>query len=250
MSDRSHHADWLNLIEVSGPFLAETVLNNAFPQGFEGLDAEKKRLVRQAYDEWREALDLGDPEFPKIHRAWIELVLEQALELDENGTGDILKSGAKLSETLRCDIPERGITLFPDYAVLENRQDGRALLLIVSYGEKTNLTEPLGDGGYVATPAERMVELCRGSGVRLGLVTNGERWMFVDAPVGAVTSFASWYARHWSQEPVTLQAFVNLLGVRRFFVDRSQQLPALLDDSLKYQDEVTDALGEQVARAV
>ena len=95
-----------------------------------------------------------------------------------------------------------------------------------------------------------MVELCRATDVRLGLVTNGERWMFVDAPVGAVTTFASWYARHWGPEPVTLQAFVNLLGVRRFFVDRSEQLPALLDNSLKYQDEVTDALGEQVRRAV
>ena len=101
-----------------------------------------------------------------------------------------------------------------------------------------------------ASPAERMVELCRATNVRLGLVTNGEQWMFVDAPVGAVTTFASWYARHWGQEPVTLQAFVNLLGIRRFFVDRSEQLPALLDNSLKFQDEVTDALGEQVRRAV
>src|SRR5258708_28690142 len=95
-----------------------------------------------------------------------------------------------------------------------------------------------------------MVELCRATNVRLGLVTNGEQWMFVDAPVGAVTTFASWYARHWGQEPVTLQAFVNLFGIRRFFVDRSEQLPGLLDNSLKFQDEVTDALGEQVRRAV
>jgi hypothetical protein len=36
--------------------------------------------------------------------------------------------------------------------------------------------------------------------------------MLVDAPVGAVTTFASWYARIWSQETVTLQAFVHLLG--------------------------------------
>lgn len=250
MKDRFHHVEWLNLIDVSGPFLAEPVLNEAFPQGFEGLDAEKRRLVRQAYDEWREALDLDDPEFPKIHRAWIDHVLRLVLELDENGTGDILKSGAKVPETLRYDIPGRSISLSPDYAVLENRANGRALLLIVSYGEKTSLTEALGDSGYVASPADRTIELCRGTGVRLGLVTNGEQWMLVDAPVGAVVSFASWYARHWSQEPVTLQAFVNLLGVRRFFVDHSQQLPALLDDSLKYQDEVTDALGEQVARAV
>ncbi|MDH8538374.1 hypothetical protein QIH14_26775, partial [Klebsiella pneumoniae] len=44
--------------------------------------------------------------------------------------------------------------------------------------------------------------------------------------------------------------FVHLLGIRRFFVDESEQLPALFDASLKYQDEVTDALGEQVCRAV
>ena len=95
-----------------------------------------------------------------------------------------------------------------------------------------------------------MVELCRARNVRLGLVINGERWMLVDAPVGGVTSFASWYARLWGQEPVTLQALVNLLGIRRFFVDDSERLTALLDESLKLQDEVTDALGEQVRRAV
>src|ERR1019366_9821920 len=112
------------------------------------------------------------------------------------------------------------------------------------------LAESLKGGGWAANPAERMVELCRATNVRLGLVTNGEQWMLVDAPVGAVTTFASWYARHWGQEPVTLQAFVNLFGIRRFFVDRSEQLPALLDNSLKFQDEVTDALGEQVRRGV
>lgn len=250
MNDQGHHAEWLNLIDVSGPFLAEPVLKDAFPQGLEGLDAAKKRSARQAYDEWREALDLDDPELPKIHWAWIELVLKQVLELDENDSGDILKSAANLPEILRHDIPERGVSLLPHYAVLDSRADGRALLLIVSYDANISLTESLGNGGWVASPAERMVELCRGTGVRLGLVTNGEQWMLVDAPVGAVTSFASWYARHWSQEPITLQAFVNLLGVRRFFVDSSQQLPALLDNSLKFQDEVTDALGEQVARAV
>ncbi|MCA8245376.1 Eco57I restriction-modification methylase domain-containing protein [Burkholderia sp. AU32262] len=67
---------------------------------------------------------------------------------------------------------------------------------------------------------------------------------------GAVTTFASWYARIWAQEPLTLQAFVHLLGVRRFFVDETERLPALFDRSLKFQDEVTDALGEQVRRAV
>ena len=76
MSDLGQHSEWLSLIDVSGPFLAEPVLKDAFPQGLEGLDRRRRRTVRQAYDEWREALDLDDPDVPKIHRAWIDLVLE------------------------------------------------------------------------------------------------------------------------------------------------------------------------------
>jgi hypothetical protein len=245
MSELGHHAEWLSLIDISGPFLAEPVLKDAFPQGLEGLDSAKKTTVRQAYDEWREALDLDDPDLPRIHRAWIDLILKNILELD-----DVLKPADKLPDTVRCELPEHGITLRPDYAVMDTRSDARPLILIAVYGSETSLTDTLKGDGWPASPAERMVELCRATNIRLGLVANGEQWMLVDAPVGAVTSFANWYARLWGQEPVTLQAFINLLGVRRFFVDRSEQLPALLDNSLKFQDEVTDALGEQVRRAV
>jgi hypothetical protein len=244
------HAEWLSLIEISGPFLAEPVLQEAFRQGLEGLEPAKKTTVRQAYDEWRDALDHDDPDLSKIHRAWIDLILGQILELDENGDAEILKPAEKLPENLRCDLPEHGISLRPDYAVMDGTSDNRPLILIVVYEPEISLSESFKGDGWPASPAERMVELGRATNVRLGLVTNGEQWMFVDAPVGAVTTFASWYARHWGQEPVTLQAFVNLFGVRRFFVDRSEQLPALLDNSLKFQDEVTDALGEQVRRAV
>ena len=250
MSELGHHAEWLSLIDVSGPFLAEPVLKDAFPQGLEGLDSAKRRMVRQAYDEWREALDLDDPDLPRIHRAWIDLILKHVLELDENGRGDVLKAADKLPETVRCELPEHGITLRPDYAVMDSQADARPLILIAVYGSETSITDTLKGDGWTASPAERMVELCRATDVRLGLVSNGEQWMLVDAPIGAVTTFASWYARLWGQEPATLQAFINLLGIRRFFVDRSEQLPALLDNSLKFQDEVTDALGEQVRRAV
>ena len=246
----SDHSEWLSLIDVSGPFLAEPVLKDAFPQGLQGLDPTKTRTVRQAYDEWREALDLDDPAFQKIHRAWIDLILKQVLEFDENGNGDLLKSASNLPDTVRCELPEHDITLGPDYALTDGQASTRPLILITIYGPEISLTESLKGDGWAANPAERMVELCRATDVRLGLVTNGENWMLVDAPVGAVTTFASWYARLWGQEPVTLQAFVNLLGIRRFFVDVSEQLPALLDNSLKFQDEVTDTLGEQVSRAV
>lgn len=249
MSYDNHH-DWLSLIEVSGPFLAVPVLKEAFPQGLEELDASKRKRLRQAYDEWREALELEDVQFFELHEAWIDEVLSRGLEFDEDGKGDVLKRAAWCADNLQASLPEHGVTLSPDFSVVDEQRTNKPLLLIQSYAQDVDLDTTLKQDGWAATPADRMVQLCRLLGCRLGLVTNGERWMLVDAPVGAVTTFASWYARIWGQELITLQAFVHLLGIRRFFVDESEQLPELFDRSLKFQDEVTDALGEQVRRAV
>ncbi|MFG8666024.1 Eco57I restriction-modification methylase domain-containing protein [Pseudomonas aeruginosa] len=244
----TQHHDWLSLVEISGPFLAVPVLKEAFPQGLDELDGRKRKRLRQAYDEWRDALETDDPRFADLHAAWIDEVLSRGLELDEHSRGDVLKRKDWCVAHLTADLPEHGVTLLPDFAVVGNGD--QPLMLVHAYGQDVDLNATQKLDGWASTPAERMVRLCRATGCRLGLVTNGERWMLVDAPVGAVTTFASWYARIWSQEPVTLQAFVHLLGIRRFFVDESERLPALFDRSLKFQDEVTDALGEQVRRAV
>lgn len=250
MSAPSVHDDWLSLIEISGPFLAVPVLKEAFPQGLEELDAVKRKRLRQAYEEWREALEVEDVQFPELHVAWIDEVLSRGLELDEDGKGDVLKRADWCAAKLYASLSQHGVTLSPDFAVIDEQHANKPLLLVQTYAHDTDLDATLKQDGWATTPADRMVQLCRSLGCRLGLVTNGERWMLVDAPIGAVTTFASWYARFWGQDPVTLQAFVHLLGIRRFFVDESEQLPALLDRSLKFQDEVTDALGEQVRRAV
>lgn len=248
MVTQTQHHDWLSLIEISGPFLAVPVLKEAFPQGLDELDGGKRKRLRQAYDEWRDALEADDPRFVDLHAAWIDEVLSRGLELDEDGRGDVLKRKDWCVAHLTADLPEHGVTLLPDFAVVGNGD--QPLMLVHAYGQDVDLDATQKLDGWASTPAERMVRLCRATGCRLGLVTNGERWMLVDAPVGAVTTFASWYARIWGQESITLQAFVHLLGIRRFFVDESERLPALFDRSLKFQDEVTDALGEQVRRAV
>lgn len=250
MSMASIHDDWLSLIDISGPFLAVPVLKDAFPQGLEELDDAKRKRLRQAYDEWREALEQEDPQFNKLHFAWIEEVLSRGLEFDEDGKGDVLKGTDWCAANLKTFLPDHGVALSPTLAIVDEQCANKPLMLIHTYAQDIDLDATLKIDGWATTPTERMVQLCRSRECRLGLVTNGERWMLVDAPVGAVTSFASWYARIWNQEPITLQAFVHLLGIRRFFVDESEQLPALFDSSLKYQDEVTDALGEQVRRAV
>src|SRR5437016_5861617 len=110
MSSPSVHDEWLSLIEVSGPFLASTVLKEVFPQGLEELDGSKRKRLRQAYEEWREALETDDPLFLELHAAWIDEVLSRGLELDEDGGGDVLKRGDQVSANLRVTLPEHGVT--------------------------------------------------------------------------------------------------------------------------------------------
>ena len=250
MTTLIQHHEWLSLIEISGPFLAVPVLKEVFPQGLEELDGVKRKRLRQAYEEWREALETDDPQLPELHAAWVDEVLSRGLELDEDGRAGVLKRTDWCIANLGVSLSEHAVTLAPDLAVVDEQRANKPLMLIHTYTQDTDLDATQRLEGWVATPAEHMVQLCRATGCRLALVTNGERWMLIDAPVGAITTFASWYARIWAQEPITLQAFVHLLGIRRFFVDEAEQLPALFDRSLKYQDEVTEALGEQVRRAV
>jgi len=61
----------------------------------------------------------------------------------------------------------------------------------------------------------------------------------------------TWDADLWLEEPITLRAFRTLLGAHRFFsVDEDDTLPALLEQSARNQQEVTDRLGAQVRQAV
>ena len=67
-----HHAEWLSLIEASGPFLSLQTLLEVFPQGLDAHDPERFRVLRQAYEEWLENhSDVG------IHRTWGEWVLKE-----------------------------------------------------------------------------------------------------------------------------------------------------------------------------
>ncbi len=241
------HDEWLSLIEVSGPFLATPVLKRVFSTGLPAVEPRIRQYLRQAYDEWSEARDNDDPRFTELHRAWIHEVLASGLEYDESDSGELLLRSDRIPSEQRVTLPEHGVTLEPDYALVSG---GKSQLLVQIYSAGTDLQAALKLDGWSASPAERMERLCRSSGCRLGLVTDGERWMLVDAPVGGVSTFASWYARLWGQERLTLQAFLTLLGIRRFFGPDDETLPSMLDESLQHQEEVTDALGEQVRRAV
>lgn len=246
MSIARQHAEWLSLLEISGPFLSMPVLlrPGVFPHGLDDHDPEVARNLRRAHEEWADNQQGLRPD-PAIHTAWVRFVLREVLGY----TDDLLLSGPAIPEAIKATIAEHGETLRPDLVI--QREGHKPRILIQSVPPAQDLDKTLKDHRWKASPATRMADLLRATGVRLGIVTNGERWMLVHAQAGETASYISWYASLWLEERLTLQAFRSLLSIDRTFgVKDSDTLEALFSESASNQQEVTDQLGYQVRQAV
>jgi hypothetical protein len=238
----AHHRGWLSLVEVSGPFLSLPVLRDTWPAGLDALDKPVREQLRREHGVWQDDTTLGQ-------KAWIEFVLRELLAL-----ADTMQDAAP--DQFAVEVAEQEATLTPSFVVIppgnEATPDQARLLGMVCPPEQ-HPTMRIPDEAWAATPVDRIAQMCRHHGVELGLVTNGRWWALVWAPRGKVTGVAVFDAAAWAEaaERDVVRAFISLLGRTRFFgVREEQQLVALLRASLDSQEEITDALGVQVRKAV
>lgn len=245
MSVSRHHADWLNLVEHSGPFFSLPVLSRVFSSGLEPRDTAQAKRLRDAYEVWQD-----NPTAPGKQHAWVMHVLTELLLYPEK----LIAEDQAIPPGLEARMAEMGETLRPDFALLTpagREGAGQAQMLVSIYTPEQQLDKPVAGKHWKATPATRMTELLHAAGVPLGLVSNGEQWMLVYAPRGETTGYASWYASLWIDEPITLRAFHSLFGTHRFFGVAAANTPlGMLKESANDQQEVTDQLGYQVREAV
>lgn len=257
-STASHHTEWIRLLEISGPFLELPVLGELFPQGLPVVDSAVRAELRARYEEWASA----DPDDRAIHTLWIRSVLRDLLGFP----AETLRDRTQFAVRHDVHLAEHRTSFGPDHAILEpagetaaGRTPERVRLFVQTWPRTQDLERTVPDQPWKATPLARMVELLRRqdpkadgkNDVRLGLVTNGEQWTLVHVQPGEASSFATWRAELWSPEPLTLQAFVALLGVQRTIgVADDDRLEQLFVRSASASHELTDQLGLQVRQAV
>jgi len=232
---RQTHIDWLRLIEVSGPFLSVPVLTAEWPD-LEPLDTHTRDRLRQEHSQWQE-----DP--AEARAGWIGFVLEELL----GWQGALQRDG---TDRLALDVREHETRITPTFVLTDPSDRKIALLGLVSDGSPV---ARITGSDWPATPADRLVQLCRHHGTEMGLATDGRWWVLIWAPAGGVTTLAVFDAIGWpdSAERDVVRAFLSLLQRRRFFaVPPEHRLPALLRESLNNQEEITDRLGVQVRQAV
>ncbi|MFC5954926.1 Eco57I restriction-modification methylase domain-containing protein [Streptomyces pratens] len=254
---RRQHQEWLDLTEVSGPFLTMPVLLRAWPQ-LDTLEKDERARLRARHADWQTDTTAGRDE-------WVAYLLGRLL-----GWGDALTFRQGESEhhgldRLTLRVAEHNTEVRPDFALVEPGADlavepdvesaaKRVRLLGITVPSGTAPTARAGGGGdWAAAPADRLARLLRHHGVPLGLVTDGRWWCLVWAPLGGVTTTAVFDSIGWNEaaERNVVRAFVSLLRRRRFFeYDDAETLVGLLKASLAAGEDVTEALGVQVRQAV
>ena len=251
------HREWLELVDTDGPFLSVPVMTALHPQGMPPLGQARREALRAAQPVFDRAWDAWDRErdsqqvladYRRARDAWVATVLTDVIGWGENYAS--AEARPALSEVYRVvsdGFP--AVTVTPSSALTRGEKVG-ALVLVT---DPVDSLRDEGNDGWAASPLDRMAAMLRSrnSACTIGVVTDGRWWALVSAPEGGATASGVVDCQTWVEEPATRDAFCELLGVRRLLGGTSEdQLPALFERSVLAAEEVTEALGTQVRRAV
>jgi hypothetical protein len=252
--NRDPHREWLDLLDTDGPFLSVPVLKKAWPTGMNApdrsaLDAlrDAKPAFEKAWDAWdladKDTADRGAAaleEYRQTRDAWVDVILRTVL-----GWKNFYLTPASVDAKVHS--PDYAVTVSPTGALTRGDTTG-ALVLVTDPVE--SLRDP-GSDGWAASPIDRMEELLRKSGVRIGVVTDGRWWAVVSARSETMVASGITDSQRWIELPAVRDAFLQLLRLPRLVGNRKEDLlTELFGDSVAAAEEITEALGTNVRRAV
>ncbi|MDQ1250915.1 MAG: hypothetical protein QG597_5295, partial [Actinomycetota bacterium] len=245
------HRAWLELVDTDGPFLAIAPLKRVWPQGMPALDDTRKEALlyaRKDFEAAWEAADratgddgTADDAYRTARDKWVETVLR-----DVAGWAESLSWGPVAGITAQS--PNRAVTVGAQAALQD--PDGNIGALVSVIDSVDSLRQVPSDL-WAATPIDRMEALLRGNDIPIGIVTDGRWWALVCARSAAMTASGVVDALTWVEEPRTRDAFLGLISRQHIIGgDVDERLPVLFEESVAAAEEITEALGAQVRRAV
>ena len=242
------HLEWLGFVQPIGLVVSAPALVRA------GCILDRRDAAGQEL--LRAAVDPDAPEdAPRI--ADFEDFARSVLGWGFSAKGFAGTEVSPIPSELHVALPDYGETLSPDFAVRElNPADGATpwQLLVTTVAPGTDLDKAVTGGGLLeASPHGRMERLLRETGVPAGLLFNGTLLRLISAPRGESSGWLQFEVKAMAQtagRPICT-AMRLLLGQHRLLVlPKEKRLGALLDDSRKFQNEVSEKLAEQVLHAL
>ena len=259
------HRAWLSLVDADGPFLALPALNRVYPDGIPASAPRAREALRdakpafdRAWDAYQQAREAAGrsaaadaaaadalPAYREARDTWVDTVLRDVLGWGEYSNP---ATGA-LSAAYAVTSPDGREQVTPTSALAV---EGRVGALVLVVDPVDDLREIL-PGSWAASPIDRMESMLRApdSACTIGVVTDGRWWALVSAAPGMMLASGIVDALTWVEEPETRDALIELLSIRRLLGGKEKdRLPSLFAESVLAAEEITEALGVQVRRAV
>jgi len=246
------HLEWLGFVRPTGLVVSAPALVRAGAI-LDRRDTEGQRLLRGCAEERTFDLNTGPVPYLPDFRRFAESVLGWSF----SPKGYAGTAECPIPPELEVPLPGYGEALRPDYAVRELEPEegaGRWQLLarVLEPGEDFDRVVRAG-GQLEASAHGRMERLLRQSGVPAGLLFNGRVLRLVSAPRGESSGWLDFRVAEMVQtagRPIST-ALRLLLGQSRLLsLPRAQRFGALLEDSRKFQNEVSERLAQQVLHAL
>ena len=261
----SNHLEWIGFVQPTGLVVSAPALVQAGVI-LQRNDAQGQRSLL----EYTKAHGITPEEMvarPLDFRAFGSTVLDWTFRPSGYaGTDEV-----PVPSDLEVALPDSGTVLRPDFAVraeparnqpAPNASDAdrsangashwQLLVLVCKPSENLDGSAPGARNGE-NSPHTRMERLLRGTGAPAGLLFNGATLRLVSAPRGESSGWLDFRLADMeltAGRPIAA-AMRELLGETRLLaMPRHQRLAALLENSRKYQNEVSERLAEQVLHSL
>lgn len=232
--------EWLSLIDHDGPFLSKAALKSFYPSGLPRPSADETGDVFvEEFVRWSAAWSAPTEVYGAARDRWVTAVLRRLLDWSD----DLQLSPAGLA----AQSPDGAVTVSP-WAALTGEGGPSALVTVV---DRTDDVRSAGADGWSANAIDRMAVLLRETGVTIGIVTDGRWWALVSAAKDVTTASGVWDALLWREERPSRDAFLALASYTSIAGGAPEKrLPMVFAKSVASAEEITEALGDQVRRAV
>lgn len=246
------HQEWIDFVRPVGLVVSSHALVRAGAI-LNRRDADGQRLLRACLDERLFDPKEGPAPYLPDFRAFAETVLGWSF----SAKGYAGTSESPIPPELEAPLLAYGETLRPDYAVreLEPAEGAPAWQLLVRVLDAgDDFDRAVRDSSakttrLEASPHGRMERLLRQTKVPAGLLFNGRTLRLVSAPHGESSGWLDFHVADMVQtagRPISTALRLLLGQTRLLSLPSAQRFAALLSDSRKFQNEVSERLAEQV----
>jgi hypothetical protein len=245
------HLEWLGFVKPTGLVVSAPALVRAGAI-LDRSDIEGQRLLRACVEDREFDPKVGPtswvPEFPTFARTVL------GWSFSPKGYAGTVDN--PIPTDLEVPLVDYGETLRPDFAVRERdpgdgRPEWQLLVRVLDPGQ--DLDRVVRDGHLEASAHGRMERLLRETRVPAGLLFNGRTIRVVSAPRGESSGWLDFQVADMVQvsgRPISTALRLLLSESRLLSLPPPQRFAALLDDSRKFQNEVSERLAEQVLHAL